>query len=139
VRPELLETIERLYDAINRRDMAALVQLGREHPDFSWESNEDELDSPGRLDGPRLLEYSKELFQIFDELETEVLERIDLGPEQMICVVRHQVRGAASGVRVDREEVHLWTARDDRIESLREYRSVADAREAASATREPRR
>jgi hypothetical protein len=52
----------------------------------------------------------------------------------VIFVVRHRVRGAASGVRVDREEVHLWTARNDRIESLREYRTVEEAREAAVAT-----
>jgi ketosteroid isomerase-like protein len=132
VKPHLLDTIERLYDAMNRRDMAALRQLGREHPDFSWESNEDELDSPGRLDGNEVLAYSRELFEIFDELETEVLERIDLGPDHLICVVRHRVRGAASGVRVDRQEVHLWTARDDRVESLREYRTIDEARRAAA-------
>jgi ketosteroid isomerase-like protein len=131
VKPHLLEAIDGLYDAMNRRDMAALVQLGKEHPDFSWEANADELDNPGRLDGREVLAYSRELFEIFDEVQTEVLERIDLGPDQMICVVRHRVRGAASGVRVDREEVHLWTVRDDRVESLREYRSVEEALEAA--------
>jgi ketosteroid isomerase-like protein len=134
VKPELLDAIGRLYDAMNRRDVHALRQLGREHPEFSWESNEDELDSPGRLDGNEVLEYSRELFEIFDELETEILERIDLGPDQVIFVVCHHVKGAASGVRVDRQEVHLWTARDDRIESLREFRSVAEARNASAAT-----
>jgi ketosteroid isomerase-like protein len=43
------------------------------------------------------------------------------------------VRGAASGVSVDRSEVHLWTVRDGRIESLREYRTVEEALEAAKA------
>jgi ketosteroid isomerase-like protein len=133
VKPQLLEAIDRLYDAMNRRDMEALVQLGKEHPDFSWESNADELDSPGRLDGKEVLAYSRELFEIFDEVWTDVLERIDLGPDQMICVVRHRVRGAASGIRVDREEVHLWTAREGKVESLREFRSVDEAREAATA------
>jgi ketosteroid isomerase-like protein len=133
VKPEHLETIQRLYDAMNRRDVDALRQLGREHPNFSWESNEDELDSPGRLDGNEVLDYSRELFEIFDELETEVVERIDIDEEHVIYVVCHHVRGAASGVRVDRQEVHLWTVRDDRIESLREFRSVAEARKAAAA------
>jgi ketosteroid isomerase-like protein len=135
VKPELLEAIDRLYDAMNRRDLSALQQLGREHPDFTWESNSDELDSPGRLEHHETLTYARELFEIFDELQTDVLERIDLGEDQMICVVRHRVRGAASGVQVDRREVHLWTARDDLIESLREFNSIAEAREAA---REPR-
>jgi ketosteroid isomerase-like protein len=133
VKPELLEAIERRYDAMNRRDFAALREIRKEqHPDFFWESNADELDSPGRLEGREIAAYSRELFELFDELETEVLERIDLGPDQMICVVRHRVRGASSGATADREEVHLWTARDDRIESLREYRTVEDARRAAA-------
>jgi ketosteroid isomerase-like protein len=135
VNPHLLEAIDRLYDAMNRRDAKALRELRAEHPDFSWESNSDELDSPGRLDGEELAAYSRELFEIFDELQTEILERIDdLGPDHLIFVVRHRVRGAASGVSVDRQEVHLWTARGDRIESLREFGSVEEAREAAATT-----
>jgi ketosteroid isomerase-like protein len=134
VKPGLLEAIDRLYDAMNRRDMAALRNSEGVHPDFAWESNEDELDAPGRLEGGEVLAYQEELFEIFDELETEVLERIDVGPDQLICVVRHRVRGAASGVQVDRQEVHLWTSRDDRIESLREYRTVDDALAAAGAS-----
>jgi len=131
VKPELLEDIERLYDAMNRRDVAAMREVGKEHPGFSWESNRDELDTPGRLDAREVLAYSRDLFEIFDELHTEILERIDLGPDQMIFVVRHRVRGAASGVRVDRQEVHLWTARDGRLESLREFSTVEEARACA--------
>jgi ketosteroid isomerase-like protein len=134
VKPELLEDIERLYDAMNQRDVDTLREVRAQHPGFSWESNSDELDSPGRIEGKDLAAYTRDLFQIFDELDTEVLERIELGPDQMICVVRHSVRGASSGVRVDRQEVHLWTARNDRIESLREFGSVEEARRAADAT-----
>jgi ketosteroid isomerase-like protein len=133
VKREHLDTIHRLYDAMNRRDRAALRALRAEHPNFSWESNADELDSPGRLEGEELDAYSRELFQIFDELETEILEQVDCGPEHVIFEVRHRVRGAASGIRVDRSEVHLWTVRGDHIESLREYRSVEEALEAAGA------
>jgi ketosteroid isomerase-like protein len=133
VKQEHLHAIQELYDAMNRRDTAALRALGRRHPNFSWESNADELDSPGRLEGDQLRDYSRELFQIFDKLETEILERIECGPEHVIFEVRHRVRGAASGVSVDRSEVHLWTVRDDQIESLREYRTVEEALEAANA------
>jgi ketosteroid isomerase-like protein len=133
--PELLEVIGRLYDAMNRRDMEALKQLGREHPDFTWESNEDELDSPGRLDHGEVLAYSRELFELFDELQTEILEQVELGPDHVIYRVCHQVRGASSGVSVNREEVHLWTTRDGKVESLREFRSVEAAREAAADLR----
>jgi ketosteroid isomerase-like protein len=133
VKAEHLDVIHRLYDAMNRRDRAALRELRNEHPNFSWESNADELDSPGRLEGDELDAYSRELFQIFDELDTEIVEQVDCGPDHVIFEVRHRVRGAASGIRVDRSEVHLWTVRDDRIESLREYRTVEEALEAAKA------
>jgi ketosteroid isomerase-like protein len=133
VKPEQLDTIHRLYDAMNRRDMAALRALGREHPNFSWESSADELDSPGRLEGEELNAYSRELFEIFDELHTEIVKQIDCGPEHVIFEVRHRVRGAASGIRVDRREVHLWTVRGDQLESLREYRTVDEALQAATA------
>jgi ketosteroid isomerase-like protein len=136
MKPELLNAIGRLYDAMNRRDLDALRQLGREHPDFSWESNEDELDSPGRLEHAQMLEYSRELFEIFDELETEILEEVDQGADHVIYRVCHQVRGASSGIEVNREEVHLWTTRGATIESLREFRSVEAAREAAALSRE---
>jgi ketosteroid isomerase-like protein len=134
VKPHLLEHIERRYDAMNRRDVEAMRELRAEHPGFTWESNSDELDAPGRLQGKELVAYTRDLFQIFDELVTEIIERIDLDPDHVICVVRHRVRGAASGVSVDRQEVHLWTARDDRLESLREFGSVEEARRAAAAT-----
>jgi ketosteroid isomerase-like protein len=133
VRPGELDAIHRLYDAMNRRDMAELRALGRQHPNFSWESNADELDSPGTLANDEVLAYSRELFEIFDELETQIVRRIDIGPEHVIFEVRHRVRGAASGIRVDRNEIHLWTARDGQIESLREYRTVDEALEAAHA------
>jgi ketosteroid isomerase-like protein len=134
VNPHLRQHIELRYDAMNRRDVEALRELRAQHPGFIWESNSDELDAPGRLEGKELAAYTRDLFQIFDELETEVIERIDVDPDHMICVVRHRVRGAASGVSVDRQEVHLWTARDDRLESLREFGSVEEARRAAAAT-----
>jgi ketosteroid isomerase-like protein len=132
VKAEHLATIQQLYDAMNRRDLDALRALGKEHPHFSWESANDELDSHGRLGPEASLAYSRELFEIFDEVETEILETLDVGLDQVIMVVCHRVRGAASGARVDRREVHLWTVRDDRVDSLREFRTVAEAREAAA-------
>ena len=129
---EHLATIHGLYDAMNRRDLAALRALGREHPDFSWESAPDELDTHGRLDPKAAFAYSQELFEVFADVQTEILGTIDLGPDQAILEVCHHVRGAASGAQVERREAHLWTARDGRIVSLREYRTVQEARDAAA-------
>jgi ketosteroid isomerase-like protein len=133
VRPEHLQTIEKAYDAMNRRDLSALRHLDGLHPGFSWESAPDEIDAPGRLDSKETIAYSEELFEIFDELHTDIEQTIELGPCHVIHLVRHRIRGAASGVPAERTEAHLWTVRDGQVASLREYRSVEEAREAAGA------
>jgi hypothetical protein len=132
VKPEHLEGIHSLYDAMNRRDIDALRALGDRYPGFSWQSAEDELDTPGELDARGALDYSRELFEIFEEVQTDILETIDLDADHVIYVVRHRVRGAASGIRVERCEVHLWTVGEDGALSLREFRTVEDARTAAA-------
>jgi ketosteroid isomerase-like protein len=133
VKPEHLEGIHRLYDAMNRRDIDALQALGERYPGFTWQSAEDELDTLGTLDATEALAYSRELFEIFEEVQTDILETIDLQADRAIFVVRHRVRGAASGVRVERHEVHLWTVDQGGALSLREFRTVEDARAAAAA------
>jgi ketosteroid isomerase-like protein len=132
VKAEHLETIHNLYDAMNRRDLDALRALGREHPDFYWDSAADQFDYPGRLSAKALFSYTKELFEIFEDLHTEILEEIDLDSDHVVFVVRHRVRGAGSGAEAARSEVHLWTVRDGRLESLREFLTVDEAREAAA-------
>jgi ketosteroid isomerase-like protein len=134
VSPEDLELIRSLYDAMNRRDLARLRAYADANPGFAWQSSADEPDSSLRRGRERVVAYSRNLLETFDRLETEVQEVIDLGPEAAIFVVYHRVRGAASGAEVERGEAHLWTKRDGRVASLREFATVQEAREAA---REP--
>jgi ketosteroid isomerase-like protein len=133
VKPEHLDLIRRLYDAMNRRDVEALKRFGAANPGFSWSSSSDELDSMGRLDADEAFAYSLELFEIFDRLETEIEEEITLDATHAVFLVRHRIRGAASGAEADRREVHLWTADDSRVLSLREYATLEEARLAAAA------
>ena len=57
---------------------------------------------------------------------------IVLGTAGAIFVVRHRVRGAASGAEVEREEVHLWRTVDDRVVGMEEFLTVDEARAAAA-------
>jgi ketosteroid isomerase-like protein len=77
----------------------------------------------------------RELFETFERLETEIREVIHLGPDAAIFMVHHQVRGAASGAEVERGEAHLWSKREGRIASLREFATAQEAREAAGEAR----
>jgi ketosteroid isomerase-like protein len=129
--PDDLEQIRRLYDALSRRDLDALRAFAAEHPDFEWQSSADEPDAGLRRGSKPNIAYTRELFEAFDRLQTEVVDVVDLGPDAAILMVRHRVRGAASGIEVERGEAHLWTKRDGRIASLREFPTANEARRAA--------
>jgi ketosteroid isomerase-like protein len=131
VSPEDLELIRSLYDAMNRRDVAALRDFTEVNRGFEWQSSRDEPDPGVRRGGKRALAYSRELLETFERLETEVQEVIDLGPDAAIFVVNHRVRGAASGAEGERSEAHLWAMRDGRLAGLREFPTVDEARAAA--------
>ena len=132
-----MEQIRRLYDAMNRRDLERLRAYANVNPGFSWQSAPDEPDSGVRHGSRRAFEYSRELFETFERLETDIQEVIDLGPEAAIFLVNHRVRGAASGAEVERNEAHLWLTQDGRIASLREFPTEQEAREAAGDAARP--
>jgi ketosteroid isomerase-like protein len=128
---ERRELIRGLYDAMNRRDVEQLQELGRRFPDFEWRSAPDEIDSDTRRGAASALAYSRNIFELFAEMETTIEEEIDLGPDQLILVVFHNVRGATSGVQTGRREAHLWTFRAEGTVSLHEYSTIDEAMEAA--------
>jgi ketosteroid isomerase-like protein len=130
VNEERRALIRRLYDAMNRRDIGELQQFGRRFPDFEWRSAPDEIDSDTRHGAASALAYSRNIFELFAEMQTTIEEEIELGPDQLILVVFHDVRGAASGVEAGRREAHLWTFRQGGAVSLHEYSTVEEALEA---------
>jgi ketosteroid isomerase-like protein len=123
--------IRGLYEAMNRRDVEALEQLGGRFPDFEWRSAPDEIDSATRRGAASALAYSRNIFELFAEMETTIEQEIDLGHDQIILMVFHNVRGATSGVQTGRREAHLWTFRAGGTVSLHEYSTVEEAMEAA--------
>jgi ketosteroid isomerase-like protein len=131
VTPADIELIRSLYDAMSRRDLEALQAFADANPDFEWQPAPDEPDPSVMRGGRSTLAYSRELFETFERLETEVRDVIVLGPEAAIFLVHHRVRGAASGVEVERSEAHLWTKKDGRLASLREFATLEEARECA--------
>jgi ketosteroid isomerase-like protein len=132
VSPKNLEQIHALYDAMNRKDLAAVERLAEEYPDHVWRNAPDMPESATRVGTESALSYVADLFETFDQLHTSVRDVIDLGPAGAIFVVRHRVRGAASGAEVERDEVHLWRTLDDRVVGMEEFLTVDEARAAAA-------
>jgi ketosteroid isomerase-like protein len=131
VSPEDLELIRGLYAAMSTRDLGALKAFWEANPQFEWQSAPEEPDPGVRQGGEQMLAYSREIFETFEELEVEVRDVIELGPDAAIFVVHHRVRGAVSGALVERDEAHLWTMEDGRIASLREFGTIEEALECA--------
>jgi len=127
VTPDDLEVISGLYEAMSRRDLPALEEFSEANLDFEWQSAPDEPDPSVRRGRERNIAYSRELLETFERLETEVRDVRDLGRDAAIFVVHHRVTGAASGVEVERSEAHLWTKKDGRIASLREFATIDEA------------
>jgi ketosteroid isomerase-like protein len=134
VSPENLELIHRVYDAMNRRDVAALAELADRYPDYRWHNGADMPESQLRIGPDSAIGYVRELFTTFDRTHTTIREVIDVGDAGAIFVVRHRVRGAASGAEVERDEVHFWRTVDGRIAGLDEFLTLDEAREAAALT-----
>jgi ketosteroid isomerase-like protein len=76
--------------------------------------------------------YVRDLFKTFDRTHTTIREVIDVGDAGAIFLVRHRVRGAASGAEVERDEVHFWRTVDGHIAGLDEYVTLDEARAAAA-------
>jgi ketosteroid isomerase-like protein len=132
VNPDRLDELRGVYAAVNTRDLEAIAEFGRRHPSFEWTAAADEVDSDTRTGELEDLRYWRDLFATFDELTTVIEREIVLDDEHVIFAVRHHARGAASGAEADRREAHLWGLKGDRVDSLREFATVEEAREAAA-------
>jgi ketosteroid isomerase-like protein len=130
VSPEDLEVIRGLYRAMATRDLGAIEAFAADNPGFEWQSAADEPDTDVRRGGEPMA-YTRDLLETFEQLETEIRDVIDLGPDAAIFVVRLHARGTASGAEVEREEAHLWAKRQGRVASLREFATIEEARECA--------
>ena len=124
--PESIALIREVYDAMNRRDLEALRNMGDSNPDYVW-SNGVDMPEPGIRDRFQGMAYVEEMFKAFDRNQTTILEVIDVDEECAIFVVHHSVRGAVSGAEVERDEVHLWRTRDGRLCGLEEYPTLDEA------------
>jgi ketosteroid isomerase-like protein len=131
VSPEERELIRSIYDALNRRDIAALRAQSALSPDFEWRSAPEEPDFHLRRGASEAMAHSEELLETFDRLDLSIEREIDAGPDRVIFEVRVSVRGVASGAAGERREFHLWTAEGGRPVSLYEFSTLDEAMEVA--------
>ncbi len=77
----------------------------------------------------RLRRWFRELHDLYDDLDTEILEVQDLG-DRLVVVFVIRGRGSNSGIVNENTLAHVVAVRQGKVSETRDYRSRADALEA---------
>ena len=120
---ENAETVRRNYDHLSKTG-EPLADVCDEEIEFSFAWME------GRgFDG--LQQATAEWTSRFEEWHIEARELIEVGPDQVIAIVRDRARAKGSNAEIDNEFAHLWTLRDGLIIRFEAFTERAEALEAA--------
>jgi ketosteroid isomerase-like protein len=129
---ENVEIVRKVFDAVARRDTAAVLALY--DPEVVVDGSHSEL--AGLLGRSvwrgheGLRSFDREWREVFENVETECDELIDAG-EQVISVSKYHVRGRA-GIEVSGSaRGGIWTIRDGKVSRLMWFDTRDDAIEAA--------
>ena len=127
---ENVEVVRWIIDALNRRDLDAVVESATDDFVTDWSN------SRGLLSGVHHgRDRAKEAFETFLEpwasVRWEPVELSDLGDDRVLAVSRLRMRGRGSGVDVNASGASIWTVRDGRAAALTLYQSKAEALGAA--------
>jgi ketosteroid isomerase-like protein len=129
---ENVETIREMFAKVNEGGVRAATDAFRHLlvPDFGLEEGA-EVPDPGNYTGrDAFIANMAKLEESFEQLRLEPLEIIDLG-ERILVVVSMRGQGRGSGASVEMTFVQLWSLRDGKAVSLRDYATKAEALEAA--------
>jgi ketosteroid isomerase-like protein len=100
-------------------------------PAIDWRAMAGAPDDLGPIEGrDAMRRYLEEGLEVFDDVILEAEELIDGGEDQVVVVLRFTGRGKLSGVESQLKFAILYTLRDGRIVSGREYATKEEALEA---------
>ncbi len=128
---ENVDTVREMFAIFNDRGVeAATIAFGHLlSPDFGLEEAA-ELPDPGAFTGrDAFIANLAKLAEAFEELRMEPLEVVDLG-DNVVVVVSISGRGRGGSAPVEATFAQLWSLRDGKAVSLRDYATRGEALEA---------
>ena len=129
-----VELVRTVFDAINRRDVQAV--LDAYHPDADMSTLTSELVQGKSYRGHTgIREYFSSFADVWEELRLEPEEIHDLGRDEILVVGRWSSRGKESGADVESPAAWLFGIRDGKIVFSRAYRDADEALSDASLGR----
>ena len=129
---ENVEIVRRVYDAVARRDSAAVLARYDEEVEIDGTRlPEARLVEQGVIRGHEgMRRVTRSWDEAWESAEDECEELIDAG-ERVISVVARRGLGRTSGLRVDAERAGVWTIRGGKVVRTVWFPSKADALQAA--------
>jgi ketosteroid isomerase-like protein len=125
VSQENVDVVRAAYDALSSRGLEAFSEHWA--TDIEWQTMRDRW--LGRKAGRA---YLQDLFDLFDDFTTELLELIDAGEERVVVYVRYAGRSKRGGVPVPPEYFAIVIqVRDGEIAQAAEYATRQEALDAA--------
>jgi len=122
-----IETVEALLAAFQRGDAEAMLDLN--HPDAEW-INPDYAIEPGTRRGHEEIRRAIErIFEFFETVEIESMERTPDG--RILVIARVRSRGMGGGPGIEALTGTLYTVRDGLLVRDEWFQSAEEAREAA--------
>jgi uncharacterized protein len=102
---ENLEVVQRLYRAMNARDLDGFARLIDADAEWVPDSRTGERPVQGR---ENVIRFYLERTEVFDELRSEPERFIEID-DQVLVFIRAMGRGGASGAEFDIRVAHLWS------------------------------
>jgi ketosteroid isomerase-like protein len=113
------ELLDRLYDAINRRDLDAILELCTE--DSAWDLSEVMPDQTLYRGHEGIRRYFDEIWSIAEDFHFEDIEYRKADDETVVAMFRLIVRGTVSGAAVDDRYAALWWIRGEQAAGQKVY------------------
>ena len=124
--PDLVELVRRNFDAVNRRDIDAVMSLCA--PDGVYDTG----GAFGAYEGPAAIRgFLEEWWGAFEELRFELEEVLDVGNGVTFSVVREDARPVGSTGRVRRREAYVLEWVEGMVARVTVYGDIDEARAAA--------
>jgi ketosteroid isomerase-like protein len=129
---ENVEVVNRIYDAVTRRDAVAPYEVYAE--DIVWDLSNSRrallLTKPVYQGHEGVRQFWREGLSVFGEINFEVEELIDAG-DQVLAAIREREVGRASRVPVEATHWAVWTLADGKVIQMLVFDDRQQALEAA--------
>src|SRR3954447_4190421 len=127
---ENVEVVRAAIDAFGREGIGGISDHWTE--DIDHRAVEGAVDDRGPIQGKDAMRaYIQDWIDTFDDFKTEAVELIDAGDDKVIAMLHASGRAKLSGIETDVTYAVVYTIRDGKIATGREYMTREEAVEAA--------